>query len=264
VTGPTTRPALHAAVSGDGPEPAVLLLHSLAMDHSIWDVHAASIEQVAPVLRPDLPGHGRSAPVGEVTVEWMADQVAAMLDEQPWDHYVVAGLSLGGCVAQSLTIRRPDLVAALCLVDTTAWYGPDAAEAWSGRAEKARTEGFDSLSGFQLDRWFGPAFRREHPEVGEALLDTFRANDIDSYGHVCRAMGAFDARGALAGIDVPTRVLVGELDPATPLPHAELLARSIPGATLRVVPGAGHMSPVEDPQLLVDELIGLRERVTAR
>jgi pimeloyl-ACP methyl ester carboxylesterase len=143
VTGPTTRPALHAAVSGDGPEPAVLLLHSLAMDHSIWDVHA-------------------------------------------------------------------------------------------------------------------------DPEVGEALLDTFRANDIDSYGHVCRAMGAFDARGALAGIDVPTRVLVGELDPATPLPHAELLARSIPGATLRVVPGAGHMSPVEDPQLLVDELIGLRERVTAR
>jgi 3-oxoadipate enol-lactonase len=255
--------ALHTVTSGDGgAAPAFLLLHSLAMDHTIWDAHAAALERVAPVVRPDLPGHGRSAAVGETSVESMADQVAAMLGDQPWDSYVVLGLSLGGCVAQALTIRHPELVAALCLVDTTAWYGEGAPEAWAARAAKARTEGFDSLSGFQLDRWFGPVFRSEHPEVGAALLDIFRANDIGSYEHVCAAMGAYDARPHLGEIAVPTRVLVGELDPATPLPHAELLAREIAGATLRVLPGAGHMSPIEVPDLIAAELVALRERAS--
>jgi 3-oxoadipate enol-lactonase len=253
---------IHAEVSGEGDGPPVLFLHSLAMDQTIWDVHVDMLGGKYPVVRCDLPGHGASSPVGAVSVEWMADQVASLLDRQAWPAYVVVGLSLGGCVSQALAIRRPDLVAALCLVDTTAWYGADAVEAWEGRAQKARREGFGSLSGFQLDRWFGPEFRRVHPEVGQRLLKIFMANDITSYVNTCRAMGRFDARERLGSIAVPTTVLVGERDPATPVADAQTMAALIPGSSLRIIPGAGHMSPVERPEILVSEIELLHARVT--
>ena len=237
------------AAAADGP--AVVLLHSLAMDRTIWDGHVAELAGRFPIVRCDLPGHGESAPIDDVSVEDMADQVAALLDEQPWSRYVVVGLSLGGCVAQSLVARRPDLVAALGLVDTTAWYGADAPAKWEERALRAIDDGMGSLSQFQLDRWFSPEFRTEHPEVGERLLSIFRANDVQAYADTCRAMGRFDGRSALESVAVPTSILVGELDPATPVASAQVLHDGIAGSTLRILPGAMHMSPLEQPESLV-------------
>jgi 3-oxoadipate enol-lactonase len=177
----------------------------------------------------------------------MADGVAAWMTSIGTGPVTLIGMSLGGSVAQALTIRHPDLVGRLGLVDTTAWYGPGAPAAWAARASQAREKGLDSLAGFQLDRWFTDEFRQRRPEQGEALLDIFRRNRLDNYVASCTALGAMDLRDGLGKIAVPTAVVVGELDAATPPSHARALADAISGAQLTVLPACKHLSAVERP-----------------
>ncbi len=230
-----------------GESGSVVLLHSLAMDASIWREFAGLLPAAATVLAPDLPGHG-AAPQGDPSsVESMADGVADWMTSIGTGPVTLIGMSLGGSVAQALTIRHPDLVGRLGLVDTTAWYGPGAPAAWAERASQAREKGLDSLAGFQLDRWFTDEFRQRRPEQGEALLDIFRRNRLEDYVASCTALGAMDLRDGLGKIAVPTAVVVGELDGATPPSHARALADAISGAQLTVLPACKHLSAVERP-----------------
>lgn len=238
---------LSADVRPGDRERVVVLLHSLALDRSVWEPLREHLPTDLTVVTPDLRGHGASPDDDAFTIEDMADDVAATMAELGYPRAVVVGMSMGGCVAQALAVRHPERVTGLGLVDTTAWYGPDAPAAWEERAGKARANGMRSLSQFQLDRWFGEAFRRDHPEVGERLLEVFSANNLDSYVAACRAMGAVDLREAIRGVTVPTVVIVGEDDPATPVAHARDIHERIPGSTLHVLPGGRHLTAVEQP-----------------
>jgi 3-oxoadipate enol-lactonase len=242
------------ATGDSGP---IVLLHSLALDASIWREFAGLLPAATTVLAPDLPGHG-AAPKGDPSsVESMADGVAAWMTSIGTGPVTLIGMSLGGSVAQALTIRHPDLVGRLGLVDTTAWYGPDAPAAWAARGGQAREKGLDSLAGFQLDRWFTDEFRQRRPEQGEALLDIFRRNRLENYVASCMALGAMDLRDGLGKIAVPTAVVVGELDAATPPSHARALADAISGAQLTVLPACKHLSAVEKPADVIAALAAI-------
>jgi len=224
-----------------------VLLHSLALDATIWTDFAARLGGAATVLAPDLPGHGRSPRGNPESVESMADGTADLLRSLDLTGVTLIGMSLGGSVAQAVAIRHPELVGRLGLIDTTAWYGEGAAGAWAGRAQQARERGLASLAGFQLERWFTDGFRASATELGAGLLEIFQRNELDNYVKSCNALGAMDQRGDLGRIGVPTAVVVGELDPATPPAHSEALAAAIGGATLTVIPGCKHLSAVERP-----------------
>lgn len=248
--------------SGEFADGTVVLLHSLAMDRGVWDGVVPLLAARYDVIAVDLSNHGASPRLEDTTIEGMADEVAAVIRAQVGGAAVVVGMSLGGCVAQALAAAHPELVRGLGLVDTTCWYGPTAAEDWQGRADKAVSEGLDSLAEFQLARWFSPGFVDTHPEVAEQLLAVFRGNDIDGYVDTCRAMGAMDLRETAGSITAPTSILVGELDPATPPSHAEDLRQRIDGAGLHVLPGCSHLSPVESPELVASLLaVDLFDRV---
>lgn len=243
---------------GPAGAPTLLLLHSLAMDGSVWDGPLELLRDRYDVISCDLPGHGRSAPATELSIESMADAVAELLAGLGVSRTLVAGMSMGGCVAQQLAVRHRELVAGLLLADTTAWYGPDAPQRWQERALRARTEGFESLVDFQLTRWFSAEFRAGHQPLVQRLLATFQANDLDSYTSACHAMGSYDGRAELSALAVPALVLVGEHDTATPISDARDLGQRL-GCEVRVIPSAGHMSPLERPELFaaaVDDLHG--------
>lgn len=229
---------------GDG---TIVLLHSLAMDATIWTGFAARLGSGATVYAPDLPGHGRDPRGNPETVESMADGVAELLGELGLTGVTLIGMSLGGSVAQAVTIRHPGLVARLGLIDTTAWYGADAPEAWAARARQAQEKGLASLAGFQLERWFTDEFRESAPELCATLLEIFQRNDRDAYVKSCTALGAMDLRARLHEISVPTAIVVGELDTATPPAHAEALAAAIDGSVLTVIPRCKHLSALERP-----------------
>lgn len=256
---------LSADIHHEGNERAIVLLHSLALDRSVWGAMIGYLPDDWTILAPDLRGHGASPHHGPFTIEDMADDVAATVAELGYQRAVVVGMSMGGCVAQAVAVRHPGLVAGLGLVDTTAWYGPDAPQTWEKRAAAARENGMRSLSQFQLDRWFGGDFLRDHPEVGERLLAVFASNNLDSYVAACRAMGAVDLRDAIRGIQVPTVIIVGEDDPATPPGHARAIHERIARSTLHVLPRARHLTPIEQPAevaALLAPLTGQRPSTT--
>ncbi len=212
----------------------------------------------ADVLILDCRGHGGSdKPAGPYAVELFADDVADLMDLVGWQSAVVAGASMGGCVALAFAAKYPTRVDALGLFDTTAWYGEDAAKTWAERADKALSEGLGVLVGFQKTRWFSDPFRSEHKDVVEDAVAVFLRNDSSAYAATCAMLGAADLRAALPEFDFPCRVAVGEEDYAMPPPMARAMADSIPGAPLFIIEGVRHFSPLEVPDTIAGHLKAL-------
>ena len=224
------------------------LVHSLAMDGQFWLPVAALLRDAGDVLLVDCRGHGASARTGApFTVEQFADDFASVLDVVGWERAVVAGASMGGSVALAFAASRPERTAGLGLFDTTASYGADAPARWEERARQALAEGLASLASFQTKRWFSPDFAAAHPDVLDAALDTFLANDVPTYAEVCRMLGRFDLTAALPRLGMPTRIVVGSADYATPPSMAAAMRDAIPGAVMEVLDGAAHLTPLERP-----------------
>jgi 3-oxoadipate enol-lactonase len=241
-------------VKGHGPT-RIVLIHSLAIDHNFWNPVVERIASFATVLIYDCRGHGQSdKPPGPYTVEQFADDLTDVLNAAGWPDAVVAGASMGGSVALAFAGRHSSRLTALGLFDTTAWYGADAPQQWRERAEKALSSGFPALVDFQQTRWFGDDFRERHRDVVDATVATFLANDVRAYAETCRMLGAADLRGVLTNISVPTRIAVGEEDYATPPAMSEALHAGIPGSTLTVLKGGRHLTPLEMPERIADEL----------
>jgi 3-oxoadipate enol-lactonase len=228
--------------------PRIVLIHSLALDRSIWDGIASRLAGEAEVLTYDCRGHGRSSRRAiPFTPELFARDLAELLDHVGWQSALVAGCSMGGCVAQAFAGLYPSRARALGLIATTAWYGSDGPAQWRERSENARSKGLAGLVPFQVTRWFGDAFRAEHPELVNATAAVFLANDLDCYTATCVMLGEADLRPYLPSLRMPVHVIVGEEDYATPVAHARHLHEAIPGSTLTIIPGARHLTPVECP-----------------
>jgi 3-oxoadipate enol-lactonase len=249
---------------GDRNGPRVVLIHSLALDGSVWDGVAAELESTANVLAYDCRGHGASErKAGTFTVDLFAADLADLLDHVGWPNAIVVGCSMGGCVAQAFAASYPDRVRGLGLIDTTAWYGPNAPTEWRKRAETALSQGLSGLAEFQTTRWFSDVFREANPDVVQRTIDIFLANDLDCYAATCAMLGAADLRSHLPNFKMPVVVVVGEEDYATPVSAAEALQKAIPGASLTVLPKGRHLTPMECPKQVADQLRALIEHADA-
>jgi 3-oxoadipate enol-lactonase len=244
----TTKHGLIAARrTGNGPR-NIVCLHPLASAGVFWDPIATALAADATVLAPDARGHGASAWDGSgFTIEDMADDTADLIQRAVGEPVGVVGMSMGGCIAMALAIRHPDLVDRLVLADTTSSYGPDRVEKWAQRSRNARTKRRIDQVDFQLERWFSDSFRAEHRDGAQRIVDIFLATNSEAHAAACTALGAFDCTAELRKITVPTLIVVGELDQATPPSMADTIHRGIAGSTLHVIEGAKHMSLIEDP-----------------
>lgn len=239
-----------------------VLTHSLAMNGDFWRRVAEPLRQAGDVLVWDCRGHGASdKPAGPYRIERFADDLADLMDAVGWFTAVAAGCSMGGCVTLAFAEKYPERLDALGLIDTTAWYGADAPTAWADRAQKALEGGMQALVDFQRTRWFSDGFRAEHPDILDAAVKVFVANDLNAYAETCRMLGAFDKRKALPHIPVPTAILVGSEDYATPVAMAEAMHAAIPGSTLQVIEGVRHFNPLECPDIIAKALAEVDTRV---
>ena len=155
---------------------------------------------------------------------------------------------MGGSVTIQFAISYPGMLDGLALIDTTAWYGADAPKSWHERGQKAVTDGLASMIAFQQTRWFSDGFRdrqsRRSPSTSptcfsRAICRRTRRRATCSARSICAPMSA--------AIAVPTEILVGEEDYATPPDMARALHAAIPGSNLTIVPGARHLTPIEIP-----------------
>jgi 3-oxoadipate enol-lactonase len=244
-------------LAGAGPA-RFALIHSLAMDRRFWERTAERLAPAGDILLFDCRGHGASSGINApFTAEQFAGDLADVFDAIGWADAIIAGASMGGCVALAFAAPHPDRMRGLGLVDTTAWYGAKAPEQWQERAQKALDTGMSALADFQRSRWFSKGFAVANPDIVTEAMDIFLANDVQSYAETCRMLGRFDQRAALPGIAAPTRIMVGSEDYATPLAMAEAMRDAIPGATLKVIEGAAHLTPLERPEDVAHGLLEL-------
>jgi 3-oxoadipate enol-lactonase len=247
------------------PPRRIVLVHSLAMDRRFWQPAVDRLAGYAAVLTYDCRGHGESdKPKGPYTVELFAHDLADLLDHVGWPSAVVAGASMGGCIALAFAVAYPARTAALGLIDTTAWYGAEAPKQWAERASRAATGGMDALMEFQTTRWFGDAFRAQRPDIVAQCLEVFRHNEVAAYAETCKMLGSADLRAALPSLTMPTAIIVGEEDYATPVAMAEAMHRVIASSTLTVLQGARHLTPLERPDAIAEALRALMQTTGKR
>jgi 3-oxoadipate enol-lactonase len=232
----------------DGAEdaPVLLLSNSLGTKMAMWEPQMAAFTTRYRVLRYDIRGHGASdTPDGAYSLDRLGRDVIALLDALGIAQVDYCGLSLGGMVGQWLGIREPARLRRLILANTSAFMGPPGA--WDDRIALVRREGMAPVSQASVERWFTPDFRAGDGADAIAAIEVMLL-DIDPRGYAgcCAAIRDMDMRRTVARIDVPTLVIGGTLDPATPPPHSEALATAIDGARLIMLPAA-HLSSVERP-----------------
>jgi 3-oxoadipate enol-lactonase len=251
--------ALHRAPRAGAPR--LVLIHSLALDRSVWNGVVERLQNEAEILVYDCRGHGRSdRRATRFTAELFARDLAELLDHVGWQRAAIAGCSMGGCVALAFAGSYPERAAALGLIDTTAWYGPDAPAKFRERAEAARAKGMQGLGEFQASRWFSDEFRGMHPDVLQRAMAVFVANDFDCYAATCGLLGDVDVRSHLPTFRMPVTIVVGEEDYATPVDMARQLHAAIPQSTLTILPKARHLTPLEHPERIASELRDLLQR----
>jgi 3-oxoadipate enol-lactonase len=106
------------------------------------------------------------------------------------------------------------------------------------------------------------AFRETHPEVIRPKLDVFMANDVDCYKATCEMLGDADLRHYQSAMRMPTSIVVGEEDYATPVAMSEQIQGAIRDATLSILPNVRHLTPIECPALIAGKILALMERVS--
>ncbi|HEY2943191.1 MAG TPA: alpha/beta fold hydrolase [Vicinamibacteria bacterium] len=240
---------LACEVSGAGP--AVLLLHAFPLGLAMWEPQAAALADAHQVVRFDCRGFGGSPPGdGLLTMERIADDASAILDRLGIPSAAVVGISMGGYAAFALVRRHPERIRALVLADTRAGAdSPETKATRAAQAEQVRREGTRAIADAALPRLLGVTSHRERPELVARVRRIIEANPPRGITDALAGLAArADSTPTLREIRVPTLVVVGEEDAITPEAEAETLGRGIAGSRRAVVPRAGHLSSLENPE----------------
>lgn len=245
----------------------VIFIHAFPLNQTMWDDQVAALRNQCRTITLDLRGFGNSdAPPGPYSMDQMAADVRALMSLLNVDQAVIVGLSMGGYIALAFFRNHPDAVRAMVLADTRA--SADTHEARSRRiksAAKAETEGSGAIAEDTVPLLLGRTTKETRPSVAEQVREMIQANSPDGIAGAQRGMAARrDSTYILPGIDFPVLIIAGSEDELTPPEEAESLRNGIPGARLRIIENAGHLSNLEQPEHFNAELIefiGSLERV---
>ncbi len=234
----------------------LLLIHGFPLDRTLWSAQTRALADVARVIAPDLRGFGESAlptlaaerqGATTVTLDTYAEDLRALLDALGVKNAVVGGLSMGGYIAFAFYRAYAHRVRALILADTRAQ--PDSPEGKQGRDKSiaaVREKGASAVADTMMPKMLTPKTQ----ETNAAMTNTVRALMLrQPVEGILAALAALrdrpDSTPTLAQIAVPTQIIVGADDTLTPPQDSEMLRDAIRGARLAVIPGAAHLSNVE-------------------
>ncbi|MCC7274323.1 MAG: 3-oxoadipate enol-lactonase [Alphaproteobacteria bacterium] len=234
----------------DGPEgaPLVVMAHSLAATLGMWDAQMPALTRDHRVLRVDMRGHGGSeATPGPYRQDMLAEDFRALLAHLGLGPVHFIGLSMGGMIGMTLASAHPGMVRSLVLCDTMCEVPEASRAAFDERVAIARRDGMAALVEPTIARWFTPPYVARNPPALAAVRADIAATPVVGYAGCCEAIKTLDLRGRIGAIAVPTLVIVGRDDPATPVAAAEVIHRTIPGSELVVLDAASHLSNIEQP-----------------
>ncbi len=235
---------LNAVVSGPEDGPALVLIHALGTDHTIWNGLVAALPRHR-ILRFDLRGHGASdLPPAPYAMGALIRDTERLMDHFGLKDAVVLGLSIGGMIAQGLAVKRFDLVRGLILSNTAARIGT--AAQWQARIAAAREGGLAALADGNMERWFGRGWQA-NPAM-PAIRALFEATPLEGWCGCAAAIAGTDFYETTATLRLPLLAIAGANDGSTPPDLVRETAGLVPGHQFRLIRGAGHLPMTEQPQ----------------
>lgn len=233
----------------------IVLLHGLASDRRLWHLVAPRLAQHHEVVLVDLPGHGASGPIPHgADIAWMAGEVARLLDGLHLEDAVLAGLSMGGGIAQVVALDHPRRVGALGLISTSSRF-PEATQVrFLERAEAAERGGMAAVVDATVPRWFTARWMAAHADEVDRTRATVLAMDPEQFVRASRLNAVRDVHDRLPAIRVPVLFLAGLDDPADPHRALAEYRAALPGLRVALVPRASHLLPLEAPDAVVRAL----------
>lgn len=236
--------------SGQAMKPVLVLLHGFPLDHEMWRPQIVKFVPQCRVIAPDLPGFGcAEPPTIPFSMDSIADSIVQMLESSGISKKVVlCGLSMGGYIALAIARRHPGRLQGLILADTRAEPDDETGKENRNRMiELVSKSGPEAIIDMMLPKLLGATTQQGQPGLRASVRAMAARQSAEGISAALVAMrDRPDARPALAEIRVPTLVIVGEEDANTPVSMASALAKSIQGASLEVIPRAGHLSNLEN------------------
>jgi len=247
--------SMHYEFSGKRGGPVLAFSHSLACSSVMWEPQAEYFEKDFAVLRYDIRGHGESeATPAPYSLDQLASDFVGLLDYLRVEQAHFVGLSLGGMIGQAMGILHPDRLSSLCLCDTSCRTTAEGAKAWDERIASVRENGLGPQLEPTMKRWFSDDYLAKGSPLLDRIRDRFVRTPVEGYVGCAEAIRGLDFQDRLSSIRIPVQVMVGELDPGTPVAAARAIHVRIEGAKLVVIPEALHLPNVEKPEIFNEAL----------
>jgi pimeloyl-ACP methyl ester carboxylesterase len=242
--------------AGEGLQ-TIIFIHGFPFNYTSWQPQVDHFKENYRVIAYDIRGFGSSSISTEKqSIQLMADDLVAIMDELAIDKAVVCGLSMGGYIALNAISRYSDRFSGLVLCDTQC--GADSAEARDKRFKTIEHISNNGLEGFALpfmEAVFGPETYDNNAELVQSIKEMVLSSNIDTVKATLKALAERgETCSILAGINVPTLLIFGSEDKITPSERGSDMQAQIPNAILEVIEEAGHLSNLENPREFNDIL----------
>jgi pimeloyl-ACP methyl ester carboxylesterase len=239
--------ALTAVQAGQGRD--LVLLHSLLADRQAFDAVLPELAKQFRVTLIDLPGFHGSEP----TVLPLLDAYLARLEDGFQEFAIgpdatLLGNGFGGTLALAFAIDHPERIGKLIISDAAAAFPEPDRQIFRDMADRIAAGDIDAVAAVAAKRVFSPAFLAQHPDRIDDRKRVLLGIDPRAFRAACKILAEVDLVPLLDKLDVPTLVLCGEADQATPPPLNREIARRVAGARYVELPGCGHCPPLEQPQ----------------
>ncbi len=236
------------AVDGTDGAPWLVLSNSLATTLAMWDAQAAELKRAFRVLRYDQRGHGATdAPAGRYTFDLLIADALALIDALSISRAHFAGLSMGGATALGLGLRHPDRIDRVIICDSGCASTPATSQQWEERIAVAQKEGMAVLVEPTIARWFPPETVQANPPHLDKVRAMIRSTPVNGFIGCAAALADHDFRSAVGTLTRPALFMVGEKDGTTPAAMRQM-HQALPGSTYVELPGAGHISNLDQPE----------------
>jgi 3-oxoadipate enol-lactonase len=254
--------SVHYTLEGPASGPVITMSNSLASNLSMWEPQMPVLTSRYRVLRYDTRGHGETeATAGPYSLDELSEDVRALLRALGITRTHFIGLSMGGMIGQIIAIKYPQMLQSLVLCDTMSRVPTEAKPMWDDRIHTAETGGMEPLVEPTLARWFTESFRQKGSPVLDQVRTMIRNTPPRGYTGCCHAIAALNLTDHLKAITLPTLIIVGEDDPATPVAASHVIHEQIRGSELVILKSAAHLSNLEQPEAFNQALTAFLPKV---
>jgi len=243
---------------GGASKPTIIFVHGFPFHKYMWQGQMNFLKEKYHVIAYDVRGHGNSE-LGEekLSIDLFGEDLIGFMNALNLDKVVLCGLSMGGYITLNVLSKHQDRFIGAILCDTTCTAdSPESLEKRGKTIERVKAEGLLNYAEESLKNLFSSESLKDHLEIVEDIRTTIINTPVETITKTLSALAhRRETCSQLAQIKIPVLVLLGEKDAITPIATARFLDDNLPNSTLHLIPDAGHLSNLENPDKFNEHLV---------